>query len=381
MLLLMISIFVLFCAVSYLMICVFFIRGWYKMPVFKNSEGTTGYPYISVIVAARNEEKHIDECLQSLIMQDYSKDLMEIIIVDDHSTDATVKRCRILKNLYKDINIRLLFNKDINREGKKEAIRYGVEQASGNIILTTDADCKMLPLWAVSMTSCMQKNNYKLVCGPVTYYKEKGLFSKFESLDFLSMIVSGAGAISLHAPFMANAANMAFEKETYLNLYKAHDNSRRASGDDVFLLHKIKQADSRSVGFIKSKDALIYTYGTNKIGKFFSQRLRWAAKSKSYKDFHAQAFTLIVFLFNFSIVLSACYLFFNPGFVYFFTALYITKMGIDFPLLYGITRFTGQTHLLKHYVWVQLLYPFYITTAGIWALFIRKINWKGRRVR
>ena len=53
-------------------------------------------PYISIIVPARNEENHIERCLLSLLSQDYP--YFEVIVIDDNSSDYTLKKIHEIKN-------------------------------------------------------------------------------------------------------------------------------------------------------------------------------------------------------------------------------------------------------------------------------------------
>ncbi len=104
-------------------------------------------PRVTVVVAARNEERLITTLLDGLSRQDYPTDLLEIIIVNDNSTDRTpIVVSEFIESLrqHSAISIRLIFNPF---PGKKRAIRYGIEKSSGELILTTDADCTVRPGW------------------------------------------------------------------------------------------------------------------------------------------------------------------------------------------------------------------------------------------
>jgi len=73
---------------------------------------------------------------------------------------------------------------------------------------------------------------------------------KFFSLDFTSLVASGAGSAGAGLPLMGNGANLAFERDIYTD-NKANDNSRKfVSGDDVFLIHEItKNMELKQLGF------------------------------------------------------------------------------------------------------------------------------------
>src|SRR5690606_13564962 len=72
----------------YVVLVLYMLRGWFQIPYFK-SEQTTVYTPVSVLIAARNEEDNIARTLDCIVNQDFPKELLQIIVVDDHSTDNT----------------------------------------------------------------------------------------------------------------------------------------------------------------------------------------------------------------------------------------------------------------------------------------------------
>jgi len=372
---------IIFCLLSSLFYSYFIIKfyfGWKHISPHIIIDSEKPNIKVSVVVAARNEAQNIAGCLISLINQSYPVYLTEIIIIDDNSDDNTIRICKELIR-EKDIkNIQLIELKNYNKATKKEAIKLGIEYSTSDIILTTDADCVLKPNWILNMVSLYRIKKYKLISGPVVYRKSSGLFHSFQLFDFLSLIVSGAGAIGAHIPFMCNAANMAFEKEAYNLVSGEHYDSEYASGDDIFLLHKIKKLFPYSIGFIKSKEAIVETDYMKTFKELFYQRIRWASKSAAYKDIHALFISFSVFLFNLMIVVTTLLCFFHTRFIPLAVVTYLLKTIVDFPLLYSIISFNERKVLLYHYLWVQLLYPLYISSFALLGLLIHKYTWKGR---
>jgi cellulose synthase/poly-beta-1,6-N-acetylglucosamine synthase-like glycosyltransferase len=92
------------------------------------------YPFVSIIVVMRNEEEYIEECLKSLIQQDYPKEKYEIIVVDGESTDESVN---IVKNyMDKYANIRLVNN---SKRILASGWNIGIKLAKGDIVIRPDA--------------------------------------------------------------------------------------------------------------------------------------------------------------------------------------------------------------------------------------------------
>ncbi len=109
-------------------------REWDRLEDFKTSIKAT--VRISVIVAARDEEKNLSALFQALDVQSYSKERFEVILVNDHSSDKTLEIAHTsnLQNL-----IVLNMPGDESTSSKKKAIAHGIESATGDILIRTDA--------------------------------------------------------------------------------------------------------------------------------------------------------------------------------------------------------------------------------------------------
>jgi cellulose synthase/poly-beta-1,6-N-acetylglucosamine synthase-like glycosyltransferase len=186
-------------------------------------------------------------------------------------------------------------------------------------------------------------------------------------------VASGAGAAKAGHPFMCNGANLAYRKSAFIRVNGFKGNEGFISGDDVFLLHKMKKEFGRkSVIFNDDKKSIVKTYPAPGLKKFLSQRIRWASKSKGYKDGLSILTAIVIFSYSLTVLLSFIAGFFNPIFFLAFGGLLLIKMILDSPLMLGITRFTGQRRLMKWYLPFQVFYPVYILIAGVPGLFGRK---------
>ena len=124
-------------------------------------------PTVSVLVAARDEEKDLPRLLSSLAAQDYPPELCEFVIIDDGSTDRTGEM--IAKWAAKDERFKSvrLEEPDQRRMGpKKRALTAGLASSRGEIILTTDADCTAPPGWISEMAQCFDPGT-SAVCAAV----------------------------------------------------------------------------------------------------------------------------------------------------------------------------------------------------------------------
>ncbi|MFC2096206.1 glycosyltransferase [Bacteroidota bacterium] len=348
-----------------------FVIGWLKLKTFYHTSNLNYIP-VSIVIACRNEEDNISQLLDSLINQNYPKEKTEIIIVNDHSEDNTRN---IITDFIKDYGYIKLLNSHQNKTGKKEALDIGIKQASSDIIVTTDADCIMRKEWLSSLVGYYINHKPKMLVAPVTFKSSINIFKRLQTLEFLSLIGSGAGAIGINRPIMCNGANLLFEKSIYLESNLQND---LASGDDIFLMLQAKSKDKKCIHFIKSKESIVITNAAKNIRSFFHQRIRWTSKSKSYRNFDIIFAAFIVAITNLFIAGSLVYSMINFSNLFLFFSLFITKSVIDLLILIPITNFVNQQNLLWLFLPLQLIYPFYIIIAVILGL-LGNFNWKNRK--
>ena len=204
---------------GYGMLISYYDRSWNSIPDFdhKNADNSNSQISITVIIPARNEEKNIGNCLSSLWEQNYPPNLLEIIVVNDFSTDRTVE---VVKQ-FRQGNIKLIHLEDhvgknsINSY-KKKAIEIAISQAKGDLIVTTDADCIAGKEWLKSIASFQAKNNAVFIAAPVKIEADKSLLSIFQSLDFLTLQGITAAAVQQKKHSMCNGANLAYLKSAYI---------------------------------------------------------------------------------------------------------------------------------------------------------------------
>lgn len=328
---------------------------------------------LSVVVACRNEQSNIADLLNCLIAQNYPINLLEIIIVNDHSTDETVS---IVSDFCKSHKHIVLQNLPENSKGKKAALSYGVNKSSSDIIVTTDADCFMKPNWLKSLADYYVLNKPKMLSAPVAIAYSKKVFQKLQALEFMSLIGSGAGAIGVSHPLMCNGANLLFEKSVFQQANLKED---IVSGDDIFLMLYAKSLGPSAVQFIKSKDAIVRTKAMSTLKSFLNQRARWVSKSKAYCDFDIVFTALIVGIVNIALVIVLFHSFFSNSF-YELGCLFIIKSFVDILLLSAISRFFKSQNLLFWFIPLQIIYPFYVLISMIFGL-TSNFKWKSRKFR
>lgn len=354
-----------------------FIRGWHNL-VYFNPQKSDPQTKVSIIVAARDEEANITKTIDDLVAQQYPKVLTEIIIIDDHSTDRTAE----IVLSYADRNVKLIkLNEDRALNSyKKKAIQTAIGTCSGDLIITTDADCRMGADWLATIVNLYEQKNYKMISSPVAYFQEKSFFERLQSLEFLYLIGLGASTIGNKEPSTCNGANLAYEKTTFYEVGGFQGIDDLASGDDELLLHKIAARYPDQIGFLKNREAIVYTHAKETLGAFIQQRKRWASKSTRYKNKAIIVLGVLIWIFNLTILANFIAGLFIPGFLTITFYQLLVKMVLETLFLWDVTGFAKRRSLLLLIPVLNVLHVLYMVYIGI-AGNSGKYNWKGRMVR
>jgi len=350
-----------------------------------NFHKDTKHPYITVCIAARNEEDSIINCLSQFDQQDYPSGMFEVIVVNDQSTDSTRE---LILDYSKGCDYPLILLDNQGKGGKKDSLALAIKNAKGTIILTTDADCIVPSTWISEMNRVFASTGAVFVSGPVMMNPGNSFFSRFQALEFNALLASTAGAAGLNRHIMSNGANMGFIPEA-LESYEDLVEEYRASGDDVFLMLNVKsKLGNKKVAFALTDRAIVRTAPLPTLQSFINQRIRWVSKSGGYSDTDVIYVALSVYLFNFLMFIvpfvALGQLLFadnNLGKVAYLSSIFIigyfAKTVCDYLLLKRYSVIIGQAGLLRYLPMAELFVIIYTTLTGILGRFV-KFRWKGR---
>jgi cellulose synthase/poly-beta-1,6-N-acetylglucosamine synthase-like glycosyltransferase len=333
---------------------------WVKTPQFKSGNIEPDV-FISLIVPFKNEAGNLNFIITDIQNQNYNPDRFELILVNDHSTDNFLEI--VTKLILKHPSISLL-NLPEGMKGKKTAIDYGISKAKFDLIMTSDADCRPGPDWILEMAEFYATGNYKMICGIVKMIPEKSFFSRFQSLEFLSLSGIGAASILAKKPVMCSAANLFFEKKLYFEA-KEKLHMDFPSGDDMFLLLYLNRHYPGNAGCLKSPLSIVSTNTKTDLKSFVKQRTRWSSKALLYTDANLIYLSCLVFLLNLSILMLGVSSFFQVQYLAVFTGVLIIKSIPDYFFLKSVSGFLKQRHLMSIFIPSQLVYPFYIVFIAI----------------
>lgn len=362
----------------------YFLKGWKATAQFNLDENRPHFSTrVSVVLAARDEAKNIHECLTCIVQQNYPSELFEIIIVNDASTDSTVQVVENIIQNATNLNIRILHlaEQANNVAPKKRALQWGIENAIGDLILCTDADCSMGKNWLASHVGFYQKTAAKLIVAPVKMKVDAkaNLLTYFQQYDIISLVASGGASLFYNKPLLCNGANLSFEKDTYFATLKDFEGKKMASGDDMFLMLAIKNKFPKSVHFLKSKAALVETLPQNNLLSLLIQRKRWASKGLRYNDSYILSRSVLIVLSHFSLLTTGIISFLNWHFSLLFLPLFLTKFTADLIFLNRISIFFEEKINGVKTFFLVLLYPFFILLLLLMGI-KKNYVWKDRKL-
>src|SRR5690606_36232708 len=255
-----------------------------------------------------------------------------------------------------------------------------IGMATGDFIVTTDADCRMDKGWLTTVIAYAEEKGHVLVSSPVVYSEQKGFFEELQTLEFLYLIGLGAAGIGNGHPSTCNGANLAYRRDVFYEMGGFNGIDHLASGDDELFLHKVAAKYPDKIGFCKSTDAIVYTDAKRDLRGFINQRRRWASKSTHYKNRGIVALGVSIWFFNVLLVVSGVAAFTGyPELQPVFAAAISLKFLIEFIFLYPLCGFAKRKDLLVYLPVLTVVHTIYMVYIGI-AGNMGKYQWKGRRV-
>ncbi|WP_159022616.1 glycosyltransferase [Formosa sp. L2A11] len=352
--------------------------GFTKVKSFK-AEKTSKHTGFSIVIPFRNEAEHLPELLQSISELNYTENQFEILLVNDGSEDASeVIVTHFIKN-QPQLQITLLQNKRVSNSPKKDAIGLAISKSKFNWILTTDADCVLPKTWLATFNSFIDKyKTCQFIVAPITYFTTTKFLNIFQWFDVMSLQGATLGGFGIKKPFLCNGANLGYTKEAFYNVNGFAENDTIASGDDIFLLEKISTKYPESIRYLKSTEAVIYTHAQPTLPDLISQRIRWASKTKAYKNNFSKITGLLVLSMNALLICVFIFMCFSDFPLHYFVNICAIKIIIDYLLIYKSASFFNQKSGLKWYGIVAVLYPVFCTYVAVASLF-SSYTWKDRR--
>lgn len=333
-------------------------------------------PFISIVISMRNEEEHIETCLEQFVKQSYPVSQFEFILIDDASEDGSVGKAQtFLKNSGIDYTI----IQQREHRGKKNNIAQGIHQAKGSVIVTSDADVVFrYSTWLATIANYFKLYQPNMLVMPVDFKPDGRILTAFQTVENTALTAITAGYTGLQKPFMCNGANLAFRKSAYESVggYEAH--AHIASGDDVFLLEDLKRSNSRGIHYLFSRELIVHTIAQPDMKSLFRQRIRWASKTKHHSSTINLLAGLIIMLANLLFLALVVAILKKSWIIPYLSIFVAAKFVFDFLLLFLASDFLGRIRYLAWFLPFECVYWIYAFTIGVSSFFI-KPSWKGKK--
>jgi poly-beta-1,6-N-acetyl-D-glucosamine synthase len=245
-----------------------YITVFYLLVYFKNREGmaspaSTGWePSISVIIPAYNEEKTIGKCIESVLGSDYPKAKLEVIVVDDGSSDGTAAEAA----KYSKQGVRVISKKN---SGKANSMNHGIGQAKGEVIATLDADSFVSPHAIRMMLPLFEADDVVAVTAAVKVHEPRNFIEKLQSVEYIYTLFSRRILVFIESVNVTPGPFSMFRKWVF---------GKIGGFDPDNILEDQEMAmriQSHNYRIRSSMDAEVFTEVPSSFGELLKQRTRW----------------------------------------------------------------------------------------------------------
>lgn len=348
--------------------------GWWRALFRSRGPLSPAPPPATVLVPFRNEAARLQPLIRSIKQAAEVLPDWEFLFLNDHSDDGSETLLQTALAEFPQVQV---LDVPPGLTGKKAALQFGVEQSRNPYLITTDADCSFAPAALQHMVAALLPDQVKLVCGPVIQHSGNGFGALLADLEFLSLMGSGIAFWGMGVPIMGNGAFLGFRKEAFWAVNGFVGNENYPGGDDVFLLHKIREKfGNRSIRFITSGEDVVQTAGDGSWREFLQRRIRWGAKAKAYQSAGARAITFFTLLVQSATVVCMMGLLLSAQWHIVLCAL-LLKLACDLLVLVPIMAHFRQWRLLPFILPASPLHPFYLFFTACLSL-RGQYEWKKR---
>lgn len=349
---------------SFLLLAIYIYNGFKfelgKLPIYKS------FPKLSVIIAAKNEEKNVTQLLDSLSKLNYPEENFEVIIVDDNSDDNTYNL--IQSRIADKINYRIIRADKKKYEGKKGALQIGVENAKYNFIVITDADCKPEINWLRAIASKLDAG-YDFIFGVAPIESGKKLVHKLSAFENLRNTYLNIAAVGINIPYSASARSFAFRKKSFERIGGYSKTTQTISGDDDLLLREAVK-NKMIIGTLVDEEAFVYSSAPKSFKEYKKQKIRHL-KTSFYYLFKQKIFLAAWHLVNLACVLSILLTILSPLFLLPF----LVKLIFDLFIIIKHQQDLGQKFSFYEIIYLQILFEIFIVINFFKSL-SKKADWK-----
>ena len=335
----------------------------------RDEQGNTAQPFVSVLIAARNEELNLPQCLESVLNQTYDSGRFEVIVINDHSTDGTESICQEFAHRFANFGYANA-REDNALKGKTNALDQGIEKALGEIILITDADCSVRRTW-VEWTAKRYSSSVGIV-GGITLQNAGNWFEGMQSLDWAFLLGLAASTVSLRYPLSTIGNNLSFRKAAYEDV-GGYRRIPFSVTEDFMLFQSIIKTRKWNYLCPIDPNVLVNSQPCSSWKELIRQKHRWG---KGGLDMRLSGFSIMVIGFGLNALMLISLLLGSPLML---LATVFFKMVGDFSFLRAVLKKLGRLDLLKYFLAFQAYFFLYVLLLPFVVFFGGRVVWKGRK--
>ncbi len=328
-------------------------------------------PVVSVVIACRNEEHNLPGLFDSLRHLDYPRDKLEIILVDDASTDDTGSLIAAFEKSMAGVTTIALAPGEKEKSGKAGALLAGIELSRGEIIFITDADCRVAPHWIRSLLPALREN-IGVVGGYTVIDSPARLFARVQALDWQLLLCVAAAASQMTRPITWVGNNLAFRRCAYdaVGGYRGLPNS---FVEDFALIDAIERRTTYGCRFYAENQGAVRTRAAASLKQLYHQRKRWAFGITGARPFGLLIMSTAFFTHLFLVIVFLMQPFCG-------VAALLLKTWSDLRLL-SKKQSTVQTINPWLLMLFEIYYILYSLVLPLLFLLDRRVVWKGEMFR
>jgi cellulose synthase/poly-beta-1,6-N-acetylglucosamine synthase-like glycosyltransferase len=328
-------------------------------------------PKVSVIICARDEESCIADCIKSLLEMDYPKEKLEVVLVNDRSTDRTkeIMMSYVSHNpLLKYYEVTQTTGK---LKGKANALMQALKQATGEVIFTTDADIEVNRHWVREILK-YYKDNTGVAAG-YSVIIPKNFFYGLQSADWLYLLSVASGGDGIGVPISCVGNNMSYLHKAY-NEIGGYEKIPFSITEDFMLLQKIHKEGGYKTRFPVNDKTKNITLPCLTITQLLRQKKRWAAGGIGELNFG-----MLIGLFSWltGAVILAGWAFLS---LETYLAFFITKLAADSIFLFPAIKEFKMYKVYLYMIFFEVYFAVYVIITSAMLAVDRKVIWKDQKI-
>jgi cellulose synthase/poly-beta-1,6-N-acetylglucosamine synthase-like glycosyltransferase len=332
-------------------------------------------PFVSVVVAARDEQAHLPACLESLKRLDYPESRWEVVLVDDRSTDATADLARAASDAWPSLRVINVSECPPGLAGKQHALAVGIEETTGELMAFTDADCVVPPGWLREIAHAMEPD-VGVACGLASPASSTMTWwlSRIEKADLAHLSAVFWGLIELGTPFTAMGNNLAIRRAAY-DRTGGYESLGSTIAEDCAMVQAIGRLMERWRVVSIGPDGAVGTRSSTGIGSFMRQRARWSTGVRRLRVYQF-AFLLAVFAQRIATLVATALAAIGALDGWFAVVAWACWFAADAVLIDRVARALGIGGMVVWGPVVTLWQAAYQPIVGIWGLlFPGSVTW------